>query len=152
MQFFFFKIVRLWIVEISGGCKWETEKHQKPPSRRKIANWGGCASAEFAPDGATLVGIDADGVAALWCARSGKVLQRSRKKWDFSEAFLGSCGASIISVYIYTLYRSISQKRIMNRVEGNTWMIPTKGNTWFPFWYSVSRVAMHLDTCLKNGF
>ena len=77
--------MRLWIVEFLG-CKGNLEA-PKTPSRLH-RNGGGCASAEFAPDGATLVGIDADGVAALWCARSGKVLQRSHKKWDFSEAFL----------------------------------------------------------------
>ena len=33
--------------------------------------------AEFSPDGNSLVGIDSNGAAAIWCARSGVVLHRS---------------------------------------------------------------------------
>ena len=125
---FFFKIVRLWIVEFPGGFSGKLRSTKNYPAaetsqtevvaplrnlRLMVPRWLALMRMVWQPFGVLA---------------AGRCFKGARKKMGFFRSIFGSCGASIISVCIYTLYRSISQKRIMNRVEGNTWMIPTKGN------------------------
>ncbi|CAJ1407412.1 unnamed protein product [Effrenium voratum] len=71
---------------------------------------GGCGSASFAPDGQSLVGVDADGVAVIWCARTGRVSQRmfapnASSQWDtdsdddteMSFANFSPCGRYVVT-------------------------------------------------------
>eukprot|EP00435_Cladocopium_sp_Y103_P035578 s2624_g9.t1 len=76
---------------------------------------GGCALAEFAPDGSRVVGIDSNGAAVIWCARSGVVLQRmfapnASSQWDsdsdddteMSFAHFSPCGKMVVTAAGYS--------------------------------------------------